>query len=524
MKRILCLWLPRWPLQRLCLVRPELKHRPVVLYGPARRGGWQVVHGSRAALARGIAAGMPLAEAQALLGTNALPGTAASLVPHFEPHDPRADREFLESLARWCQRYSPLVGLGEAQQPETLLMEITGCAPLFGGEPALAAQVVRDFHQAGFFAHVAIADTIGAAWALVRFTHLKWPAVVLQDDQTGERLDALPLAALRLPLDAVQTLHELGIDTIGRLRSLPRSCLPSRLGRSVLERMDQMAGTLPELIVPVRPAEPVEADWSFEFPTADRLTLETVLRSLLEQIVGQLAPREQGVQRLACRLFCVTGEPVCLTLGTLRPRTGVPELLELVRLLLEQTTLSSEVLRIHIEATGTGRVESEQVELFDGRRQQARERQLARLVDRLSSRLGRDSVLRPRSITDPQPEYAGRFEAALATPPAQGEVSRRPAPRRDQPGNSFRPLLLKRRPQAIAVVSVVPDGPPIRFGCDQEEHVVLASWGPERIETGWWRGPQVCRDYYRVETTLGRRFWLFRQQPQGGWFLHGVFE
>ena len=524
MKRILCLWLPRWPLQRLCLVRPELKQRPVVLYGPARRGGWQVVHGSHAAIALGIAAGMPLAEAQALLGTNARPGSAASLVPHFEPHDPQADREFLESLARWCQRYCPLVGLDESQQPDTLLMEITGCAPLFGGEPALAAQVVRDFHQAGFFARVAIADTIGAAWALVRFTRQRWPDVVLQDDQTGDRLDALPLAALRLPPDAVQTLHELGIDTIGRLRSLPRSCLPSRLGRSVLERMDQMAGTLSELIVPVRLAEPVEADWSFEFPTADRVTLEAVFRLLLEQIVEQLAPREQGVQRLACRLFCVAGDPVCLTIGTLRPRAAVPELLELVHLLLEQTALSSEVLRIHIEATGTGRLESEQAELFDGRRQPAHERHLARLVDRLSSRLGRDSVLRPQSVADPQPEYAGRFEAVLANAPAQCGAPPRPVSRRDQPGSSFRPLLLKRRPQPVAVVSVVPDGPPIRFRCDQEEHVVLASWGPERIETGWWRGPQVRRDYYRVETTNGRRFWLFRQQPEAVWFLHGVFE
>lgn len=520
----MCLWLPRWPLQRLCLVRPELKHRPVVLYAPARRGGWQVVHASRAALARGAVAGMTLAEAQALLGGSSPSGNGRCLAAHFEPWDVRADRELLESLAGWSQRYSPLVGLGTEEPAESLLMDLTGCAPLFGGESALAAQVVRDVHQAGFFPRAAIADTVGSAWALARFAPRPGREFVIRERQSPPGPDVLPLAALRLPAAVVETLHELGIETIGQLRSLPRSSLPSRLGPAVLERLDQMSGALPELIVPIRPLEPVEADWSFEFPTAERATLEAAFRLLLEQIVEQLAPREQGVQRLACRLFCVAGgEPVSLTLGTLRPRTTVPDLLELVHLLLEQTALPSEVLRIHVEATGTGRVESEQFELFDGGRHPGRERDLARLVDRLSSRLGRDSVLKPQPVADSQPEHAVRFESVPAGRPAADAATTRPTSSTPS-GYAFRPLLLKRPPQAIEVISMVPDGPPRRFYFSREEHDVRASWGPERIETGWWRGPQVRRDYYRVETAAARRFWLFRRQPEGDWFLHGTFE
>src|SRR5262249_30191376 len=87
-----------------------------------------------------------------------------------------------------------------------------------------------------------------------------------------------------------------------------------------------------------------------------------------------------------------------------------------------------------------------------------------------------------------------------------------------------RPLALRSSPQPIATTSVVPDGPPIRFEWDREQHVILNVWGPERIETGWWRGPQVRRDYYRVETTSGRRFWLFREAESQRWFLHGTFE
>jgi hypothetical protein len=87
-----------------------------------------------------------------------------------------------------------------------------------------------------------------------------------------------------------------------------------------------------------------------------------------------------------------------------------------------------------------------------------------------------------------------------------------------------RPLCLKPRPVPIEVISVVPDGPPVRFRWHGGEHVIENSWGPERIETGWWRGPHVKRDYYRVETAAGQRFWLFRQTGTGKWFLHGTFE
>jgi hypothetical protein len=87
-----------------------------------------------------------------------------------------------------------------------------------------------------------------------------------------------------------------------------------------------------------------------------------------------------------------------------------------------------------------------------------------------------------------------------------------------------RPLCLKPRPIPIEVISVVPDGPPVRFRWHGGEHVIENSWGPERIETGWWRGPHVERDYYRVETATGQRFWLFRHNDTGKWFLHGAFE
>ncbi|MFN0056223.1 MAG: hypothetical protein ACKV0T_29100 [Planctomycetales bacterium] len=573
MKRVLCVWFPRWPLQRLFCVRPELKDQPVVLYGPARRGGWQALYAARGAIARGVVPGMPLAEAQALLG-----GEHRGLL---EPHDPQADREFLESLARWCQRYSPLVGLEESPLPETLLLEITGCAPLFGGEQALAEQVVRDFQRGGFFVRVAVGDTLGAAWGAAHFGAVPGPtssnagmggnSPVPQAPRRGsvgaesralsaveaieepspawssppprllppgageEFLSSLSVAALRLPPDVVATLIELDLRTIGRLRALPRACLPSRLGKQVLQRIDQMLGEIPELIIPMTPLEPIAATWGFEVPTSDRMALEAVCRTLLEQVAEELISRQAGVQRLECRLTCVAGDPVCLTIGALRPRSAVDELLELVRLQLERTTLPAEVLQIDLEALVIGLVPVEQPELFAGSRPRGNPRRLAALVDRLGSRLGEQAVLRPQVAADAQPECAGTFEpiARLAIRKApSGNADGRRSRSRDPSGGlpdgeagfTPRPLFLKSQPQPIVTMSVVPDGPPLRFRWEQEDHVVRASWGPERIETGWWRGPQVRRDYYRVETTTGRRFWLFHERERETWFLHGIFE
>jgi protein ImuB len=484
---------------------------------------------------------------------------------HIAPHDPQADRKLLQLLAGWCARYSPLVGLEQSDEPSALFFDITGCAHLFGGEEVMAAQVARDFQHAGCFVRIAVADTIGAAWAAVRYgsRHApradgtrSVPATIIPPGRQSVLLRDLPVAALRVPTDTVETLHELGIRQIGQLQGLPRSSLPARFGPSVLERLDQALGLAQELIVPVPPVEPIAAEWSFEEPTADRRALESVLHRLIGEIAEMLASRQEGAQRLSCRLLCAGNEPVHLTIGTLQPTAVAAHLCELIHLQLERITLAGEVLAVHVEVTASGPLGTQQEELFDAGINREGERHLAVLLDRLSSRLGERAVLRPCLAPDPQPEYATRLMAALAEEgilncksqienfkfagadtlhsafriPHSALMSTNPKSFLPVPDYHFttapaaRPLCLKPRPVPIEVVSVVPDGPPVRFRWHAGEHVIQCSWGPERIETGWWRGPHVERDYYRVETATGQRFWLFRQNNTGKWFLHGAFE
>ncbi|HEY2759752.1 MAG TPA: hypothetical protein VGI75_03395, partial [Pirellulales bacterium] len=156
-----------------------------------------------------------------------------------------------------------------------------------------------------------------------------------------------------------------------------------------------------------------------------------------------------------------------------------------------------------------------QQELFEPSRRENR-RQVSLLVDGLSNRLGRETVARAVPQAEAQPELAFRYE------PLAGVAPRKTKPQRWK--HLPRPLQLEKEPLPLQVMSVVPDGPPMQFHLRGELHRVAYAWGPERIQTGWWRGRYVQRDYFRVETSNGRRFWLFRRLSDGKWFLHGSFD
>jgi protein ImuB len=538
MKRVLCVWFPHWPLQRLLLERPELRNRPVVIAGRGQRGR-EVRFASRPARDLGVAVGQPLAEAEALLepppGTRSTGGPATILA-----EDRAGDRLALEQRALWCQRYSPLVGLAAGPAPEALLVSLDGCAHLLGGEEPLARQLLQDLERGGHHVRLAVAPTIAAAWGLAR--HFARPheellitpaGVPATDPACRGWLDLLPIAALRLKPNLLELLEELGVETVGELRQLPRASLPSRLGPEILQRLNQLDGLSAEEIRPLATPEPALRDWSFDEPVADRTILETILWELLGDLLPDLERQHRGIRRLDCRLFCPGHEVVVLSVGSIRPRSQVRHWHDLLRLQFERQPLPADVVRIQIEGLAPAPLETEQTTLFENRACHLQTREWEGLLERLGSRLGETAVLRPRVAPEHQPEWAGRYDpVGLAiggqpvTSPCPTPVS--PLPRRGEPlPPRARPLSLQSRPVAIEMLDVAPAGTPARFTWTGNEHCVQHCWGPERIEAGWWQGAHSRRDYYRVETTGGQRFWLFREQgeqPTTKWFLQGVFD
>jgi protein ImuB len=173
-----------------------------------------------------------------------------------------------------------------------------------------------------------------------------------------------------------------------------------------------------------------------------------------------------------------------------------------------------------------------QTDLFAGDAIENRH-QLARLVDNLSSRLGRKQVLRARPEREPQPENACSLQPMTGRRPDGAEqatvkkISSRLARNRAEPtvdDPMRRPTRLLAPPQAIEVLSLASDGVPAQFKVHQQPHSMVQYWGPERLESGWWRGPSVRRDYFRVETQHGAWLWIYRDMQTNNWYLHGVFD
>ncbi len=443
------------------------------------------------------------------------------------PYDPKADLAALGRLAEHCDCFSPVVGwdtltqrlagegggldgpwFGEA--PEHLFIDVTGAASLFGGEEALAGRVVAECRQLGFAASVAIAETLGAAWAVAGYAK---PCTTVPPEELAAALQPLPVAELRLAPDVLTILSRLGLHTIGQVRQLSRGGLADRLGRHLVLRLDQALGCAPEVIVPHRPPPAYEAAYRLEIPTDRRDVLDWLLVKLLERICKQLCCRGVGAVRLTGQLDCGIGPLVPLDVGLFRPMADAAQLWNVLRLQCDRMALPGPVEGIRLRAVQTAPLRPYQDELFVDSAKTA-DRQVGTLVERLASRLGAAAIVRPQLQADALPERAFCYEKAAGR--------WRPSSRRPQAVVGERPLRLFDPPRPI-VVSMAGDKP-VGFRWQRQSYTVARLWGPERIETGWWRHGLVRRDYYRVETDAGCRLWLFRDLNDYTWRLHGSFE
>jgi protein ImuB len=457
-----------------------------------------------------IRPGVPVAEALAI---------DAHL--HVEPYDAAQDMHALGRLAEWASKFSPIVALEARERRHSLLVDITGCAVCFGGEDKLLERAVRELREQEWNARVAIADTAGAAWGLAHYGDAPF---CTRPGETEAAVLPLPVAALRLPDEIVSCLAELGIERIGELMALPRSGLPARLGPVLLDRLDQALGRLPEVLVPHRPLPMVESTFSFEYASDERGAIDYALNQLIDCVCRMLEQRHVGARRVECLLYHEAARPSRLEIELVRASRSARHLGMLFRARFERVAVDEPVCAVSLRVPVTVPLDGSQCEIFDA--DVVRDAgELARLVDELSNRLGREAVTHGQLVADAQPEYACRYEPAIQKGVrnllwASGVADEQKVP------DTFcmRPLRLWTEPIGIPTTSVVPEGPPVRFRWAGNEYAITRSWGPERIETGWWRGQDVHRDYYLVETASGARFWIYRRRDDGQWFLHGCFE
>lgn len=506
--------------------------------------------------------------------------------------DPDGERETLEAVADWCDRFTPLVGLDDGFDGEAgLLLDVSGVAHLFGGEAELAACVVRDLAAQGFAARVAVADTCGAARAVVRHGLGAAATRIVAAGDVETALAPLPVAAIDPTPTRAAALARLGLDTIGALATLPRAALARRFGRDLLDRLDEAVGRADRPISPRRPVAALAAERRFMEPIVSRADVATVLQSLAEGLSASLERRGEGVRLAELALWRVDGTVQRTRVGTGRALRDPDLLLALFaeRLKGEENVIEVgfgiDLVRLSILATS--RDDPTQIDLGGDARARA---DFERLVDRLGARLGTRRVVVHGPGDGHLPEAAAVAHVAASDGARAAvrawcfapETGARPASRlasapvstarADEP--PARPLRLLARPEPIDTLADLADGPPLRFRWRRVFHEVARAEGPERIAAEWWRlpfglGPErtlapaaavatgegattgeetaapdaegdddtlppfdptaATRDYFRVEDTTGRRFWIFRaglfarETLRPRWFLHGLF-
>jgi protein ImuB len=482
------------------------------------RGAIRIVAISRQAMAAGLKVGLTLADARARV-----PDLVAL------ESDPTQDSALLEKAADFCDRYTPLVAL---DGDDGLVLDITGCAHLFGGEAALRDDLHERFSKAGLEMTSAIASTPDAARALARYG----VGCIVETGRETASVASLPVACLGIAADTVLALNRSGLGTIADLASRPRTPLAARFGVDLLTRLARVLGEEDVAITARRPLPPCTAERRFAEPIALEADVLATLEHLMTQTAPMLERRGKGGRLFEASLFRTDGAVLRLSVETSLPtRKQAP----IMRLFRERIDTLADPLDpgfgydlVRFSVSNCAPMDQAQTSL-DGHQQDDEE--VAALIDQLSTRLGRDAVVRFAGAQTHIPERAAYMVPANDCPSmAAREATSMPDLQWNKPENGTpptRPIHLFEHPQRIETVAEFPDGPPLRFRWRRVLHEIVRTQGPERIAPEWWHldDTSLTRDYYRIEDSQGRRFWVFREGLFGqdaespAWFVHGLF-
>ncbi len=507
---------------------------------------------------------------------------------HLIEHDLQADIESLCSLTESAQCFSPIVGIEQLDaqpwagrslhQPQSIFLNITGIAPLFGGDSKLANAVHRWVLDQGYWSSIAIADSVGTAWALANYTQRSkiaadlaeieragsaksiLPAITLFESgqAIGVATYPLPIEALRLEQATVSKLHRLGIRKIGQLIELPRAGLTSRFNEQLLLRMDQTLHNRFEPILTLHASPELAIEESLEHPTPLRSTIDSIVTEQVHRLTRVLKEIGHGVVRLVCRIEMeLNAIPIesdienqsdkpppsarVFQIGLYQPSNEPEHLLWLLTGQLDAHYSKGPshywARSISVQATMTAPLTWQQSDLFDHYTTLHRDA-IAKLVDSLSARMGRDAVVAPSMHRDPQPELAFSWRPLTGwTKNGKVQATKRKlarAPKRDfsepqgmEPNADElwrRPMRLLNPPKRIDMQRVDENGSPQRLVYMGSPLSVTRSTGPERIDTGWWQGITQQRDYFRIALSTGTWLWVYRDRRDQNWYLHGEFD
>ena len=506
--------MPTWPIDRFRLEarragEPDHAATPFALLAPESGGPKLYALAPEAAAAK-LRCGLGLADARAIC-----PGLVVADAA------PARDAEALQALALWCGRYSPWVAV---DGDDGVLLDITGCAHLLGGEASLLADLETRLRPLGFRVRAAAASNPAAAWAWARFGR----GGVLASARGERAVLELPVAALGLDAATVAGLERLGFKRVRDLEAVPHAPLATRFGTAPVERLHRLMGRMSVPFTPLAPPARHAVRLAWAEPLGTHEGVEAALGEALTRLAGELARAQEGARHLRLDLARLDGAVHRLEARTARASRDAGALARLFGDDLDGLDLGFGVECLRLAAVATERLTARQLEAGGGEDDGDGDGAgvaAARLIDRLSGRLGPERVRRLVPCDSHLPERASRL-----VPAREAAVDGGPWPERGP-----RPLRLLAEPRPVGAVAAVPDGAPRRLRLDGGLQAVIAAEGPERIAPEWWREPDAAtRDYHRLDLADGRRLWVRRSGGRGDgrgdgagaaprWTLAGVF-
>jgi protein ImuB len=521
-KRFLTIWFRHLTTDWFSIRRPDLRNAPFVLAAPDR-GRKLVTAANLAAQAQGIDKGMAAADARAI-------------IPSLQVLDerPALANKLLKALGEWCIRYTPLTAI---DPPDGLILDITGCSHLWGGEKTYLVEIARRLQDSGYDTRVSIADTIGAAWAISRFgkitpashptsaSHLtsashptpsaRLTPIIGPGGHATALLD-LPPAALRLEPETLDRLYKLGLTRIGNIIHMPRSALRRRFGPQLLLRIDQALGREEEAIRPLLPIIQYQERLPCLEPIVTATGIGIALQRLLETLCSRLQQEGKGLRTACFSGYRVDGKIEQIGIGTNRPSRHIDHLFRLFENKIATMEPDLGIELFTLDAPKVEELSPLQERLWEGACG-LEDIKLSELLDRLGDKIGTRNIHRYLPDEHHWPERSIKPASSLI------EIANTPW-RTDRP----RPIQLLSRPEPIEVTAPIPDYPPMLFRYKNILHKIIKADGPERIEREWWLEEGPHRDYYAVEDEAGARYWLFRSGHYSAdkphrWFIHGFF-
>jgi len=497
MRRYLAIWFRHLKTDWMTRRKPELKGVPFVI-AASEHGRMVIKAANAAAQEKGIDVGMLVADCRAVL-------------PSLQVLDdkPELEDKLLYNLAEWCLRYTPVAA---TYMPDSLVLDISGCAHLWGGEKPYLRDIVTKLRGFGYDARAAIADTIGTAWAVC---HYGTATPIIGPNEQREAILLLPPAALRLEATTLERLEKLGLYRIADFINMPRKALRRRFGETILTRLNQALGYEFEPVSPIQPAEPHHERLPCLEPIKTAAGIEIALKQLLDSLCRRLAKEEKGLRRCVFKCYRIDRLVQQIEIGTNSPSRNVKHLFKLFEIKIANIAPGLGIEVFTLDASIVEDVSPMQDALWnfsEGSNGAA----IGELMDRIAVKLGPYTTHRYLPDEHYWPERSVKVALSLSEKVQTSWQTDKP-----------RPIHLLPQPEAIEVSVPMPDYPPMLFIYKGELHNINKADGPERIEQEWWLQQGLYRDYYCVEDDKGARYWLFRsgsyEHGNAQWFIHGFF-